>query len=206
MTAFRYNTVLSLGPTCLPAMQARQVFDRLLFQNGPFNYQISPMSAVTSYLRDGLAGTMERADLSVDADGLVRNDRYGTCHPHEFPEGLGSFEAAKSRHDYLCAKLRRLLADPTSRILFLSGHDDPAIIDRAIREAYPKLRFRLLTVVSSAPQAVWHEPVAEWHDALRQAERSFGESKIRTRHRLLWRHMKLGLSRALWRHGVGRRG
>jgi hypothetical protein len=160
---------------------------------------------VASYLRGGFSSTMERADLSVDAKGLVRNDRYGTSHPHEFPDGLDSFDVAKSRHDYLCAKLRRFLDDRRSRILFISGHDDPAVLERAIRDAYPELQFRLLNVVSAAPRDVWHEPVAEWHDAFWQAERSWGESRIRTGHRLIWRHLQLGLRRALWRKGVGRR-
>lgn len=84
-----------------------------------FDWQITPMAAVTRYLQADFQGVFERADLHVDeAYGEVSHRTLATRHPHEFKPVDGrldeaaidaGYEAARSKFEHLAQRFRRLL-------------------------------------------------------------------------------------------------
>ncbi len=174
---FKFDVVISLGPDCLPAMQTFHYFGRRRRPTTAFSYQTTPPSAVIAYLRHDFRGMMELPDLRLENDAIVSNVRHGTRHPHEFKNGLSSYAEAKSRHDYLTDRMRRIFSS-RERILFVTRNAREATLrglSGALKTYNPALPFRILNVACDAPMSVWEKSLPHWQAAL--AEADAGESR-----------------------------
>jgi hypothetical protein len=180
---FVFDYVVSLGPSCLPGLQARKFFPRHQRLNNPFTSQYTPTDALIAYFDSDFRGMFERDDLYVrDQDGFIGNRRYGTFHPHEFPEGLDSYDTARSRHEHLCAKLRTMIDRPDAALLFVTyaAGEREIEIEDAIRRRAPNLAFRLLNIPHPHPGHVdlWRVPQPEWQEAFSMAKRQWGPRSL----------------------------
>lgn len=180
---FVFDHIVSLGPSCLPGLQARKFFPRHQRLNSPFASQYTPIDALIVYFDSDFSGMLERDDLYVrDQDGFIGNRRYGTFHPHEFPDGLSSYDTARSRHDHLCAKLRSMLDRHDATLLFVTyaAGDRVVEIEDAIRRRAPGLAFRLLNIPHGHPNHVdlWRIPQPEWQEAFSLAKRLWGPQSL----------------------------
>jgi hypothetical protein len=81
----------------------------------PFDWWVTPFSAVLECIRSDFAGLFERQSLEINANGLVRDARYGIIFPHAFshkdgpvtPEILeNEYGAQRRKVDYLVEKFR----------------------------------------------------------------------------------------------------
>lgn len=170
---FTFDYVASLGPHCLPAMQARHVFARIECLTTPFSYQITPETSVIAYFDADFKGVFDQSDLTLTDAGIAHR-RLHTVHPHEFPNGILSYHQARSRHDHLCEKMRLILRRPGTGILFLIANAPPEDCERlrsAITRFAPTLAFHILSVPSRALIEEWDRPLCEWSMALDDAKR-----------------------------------
>jgi len=121
-----FQQVLSLGPSCRAKANIQRVFGRQTARRCVFDWQTTPPAALLDYFRNDFSGAFERADLGVAA-GVVRNRKYGTKHPHEFPEGMTEdrldalYPAARARHESWCTALRQALDNRHSTLFVLSA-------------------------------------------------------------------------------------
>lgn len=177
--AFRYDCVVSLGPDCQAATQAKKFFPRAQVETVPMSYQITPLKALVAYIERDFHGLFERADLEIGQNGGAIHRRWGTQHPYEFPRGTDSYDDARARHDYLCAKMRKILTSGKG-VLFLYGsdrRDQAAVIEDVLRTRYPTLDFRILMARSPTPNTVWsHVRLPEWEAASAQAKDAWAHS------------------------------
>ncbi len=84
-----------------------------------FDWQVTPLPAVTAYISRDFDGIFEREDLVIDPScDAVRNRRFDVIHSHAFnADGTMLTEAgvdaqyarSRSKIEYLAAKFRRLL-------------------------------------------------------------------------------------------------
>jgi hypothetical protein len=91
-----------------------------------FGWQTTPLDALFEYLRRDFQGLFEKADLGPGPDCVV-NGRFGTRHPHEFPENSRSaieshYARARGRHDHLCRVTVSALRDPAPTLFIFGGH------------------------------------------------------------------------------------
>src|SRR5262245_1840069 len=110
-----FDVAISIGLNCRARYQLKRVYgDGPWCPAGVFDWQISRLSSVGKYLRHDFAGAFELADLQI-VKGEVQNVRFGTRHPHEFPEHVTPeslahhYAEARSRHDHLATKTRTVL-------------------------------------------------------------------------------------------------
>lgn len=175
MATASFDHVVSLGPDCLPAMQAQQYFPRDLFSGGLFNFQITPLPSLREYFARDFHGMLERADLRC-VNGAVQNMKFGTVHPHQFLNGIDQgYAAARERHDYLCAKMRRLLNVPRPVLLITHSHDISATgkeVDAMLRAYNPHLDYQLICVPDAVrDQQLWSNLLPLWQTAFDDAQR-----------------------------------
>lgn len=120
-----FQQVVTLGPNCRPKVQSQRVFGKQTSRRHIFDWQITPAPAVLEYLRNDFSGMFELDDLIIKAE-IVRNARYDTRHPHEFPKGLTNqdlrdcYLKARAAHDRWCAATRKAL-DNSRSTLFVLG-------------------------------------------------------------------------------------
>jgi hypothetical protein len=178
---FRYDYVVSLGPDCQAATQSKKFFPRAQCETVPMSYQVTPIKAIVAYFERDFRGMFERDDLQIGQNGGARNLRYGTQHPYEFPNGAASYSDARARHDYLCSKMRTILASGKC-VLFLLGSDRRDELDKiedAIRTHYPNLEFRIVAARSPRPNTVWsHVRLPEWEAASSAAKKKWSHSGL----------------------------
>lgn len=181
MGRFRYDYVISLGPDCQAETQAKKYFPRLQHETGPMGSQITPLPALLAYIANDFQGMFEREDIVVGNKGGGRNVKYGTIHPYEFPNGWASYENARSRHDYLCGKMRAIMRSGKG-VLFLYGTDDKSVlpvIAGALMDRYPDLDFRIISARSPLPNSQWSlQKLAEWKAPTDHAKRQWGRSGL----------------------------
>lgn len=150
MSGHVFGRAISLGCWCRPAFQIRRVFGKNVCTKGVFDWQITPEPTVAAYLERNFEGFLEREDLAVNSEGDITNTRYGSIHPHEFPQGIDqSYAAARARHDHLCGKLRRALSETVSTLFVALANDPETFKDRVeplIRRINPDLPFHLYVV------------------------------------------------------------
>ncbi len=130
-----YNRIVSLGPTCrtryhIEAMPACPRYSTLTmsmraFPKSVFNWQITPVGTLLEYLRRDFQGLFEQTDLEPGAEDVF-NSRFGTRHPHEFPENSRSaienhYARARGRHDHLCRLTVSALRDPAPTLFIFGG-------------------------------------------------------------------------------------
>lgn len=148
-----FDFAVSLGPNCQAKFQLVRNFGKERCPSGVFDWQTTGRRALRAYLRNHFAGMFELDDLEIGPYGIVRNRRYGTAHPHEFPEGIAAAElpfhysTARSRHDHLTGKMHALFSGDARLLLCLSrplSINHLARIWWTIHKSYPRLRFRLL--------------------------------------------------------------
>jgi hypothetical protein len=156
-------------------MQAQQYFPRDLFSGGLFNFQITPLPSLREYFARDFHGMLERADLNY-VNGTVQNMRFGTAHPHQFLNGIDQdYAAVRERHDYLCAKMRRLLNAPRPLLLIAHSHDVSATgkeIDAMLRAYNPRLDYQLICVPDAVrDQQLWRDLLPLWQTAFDDAQR-----------------------------------
>jgi hypothetical protein len=149
-----FQQVVSLGPRCRAKHHIRLNFGHNISKRGAFDWQVTPPEALLEYFNRGFSGTFERADLEVVDGCLVRNRRYGTEHPHQFPTGQITeadldrlYPAAKNVHEKSCQATRAALANGLST-LFVLGEEMPHDVVNEVRgflELFdPRRRFEIL--------------------------------------------------------------
>ncbi|SFV38099.1 Putative papain-like cysteine peptidase [Hyphomicrobium facile] len=170
-----FHQAVSLGNSCQVIYQLREHLGAEFCSSGVFDMQVTPPSALIEYLQRDFREMFERADLSEE-NGIVFNRRFLTEHLHEFPNGLErSYEDARSRHDYLCQKLRSVI-DGRTPTLFALRHC-PSVIDldqrvrSILRERNRRLPFKIVTVhIGSKPTRPhpndWEGNDDEWANRL----------------------------------------
>jgi hypothetical protein len=192
--AFAFDTVVSLGPDCLPAMRISQYFARHRRCSSPFSYQITPRSALVEYFARDFRGMFEKDDMIACGPKAARNTRFGTIHPHEFANGLASYEQARSRHDYLCEKMRAL-AHHKGGVVFVTYGSDTDGIDDVIAKAFPELSFRVINPFPEAiVEAEWPRSFDVFDAAFRRLDREAGAARsvfaqIHSQYKRLSRHV-----------------
>jgi len=152
LTAQVFQQVVSLGPNCRAKYQIQRVFGKHIAKRGVFDWQTTPHPAFSLYLGRDFRGMFERSDLTV-VGGVVKNTRYGTSHPHEFPLTIAEgqidefYGEARRRHDRLCATTKAALGNGLST-LFVLGAGVPestiAAIRRHLALAAPNKRYLIL--------------------------------------------------------------
>jgi hypothetical protein len=124
-----HTVVVSLGPDCRTAFQIRRKFGRGFCPSGVFDSQLTPQSGFAKYLEHDLRGMFERSDMTDVPKGVL-NIRSGAMHLHEFLNGLDAdYATARSRHDYLCAKMQRILHGTAPTLFVAQANDPQAFID-----------------------------------------------------------------------------
>jgi hypothetical protein len=171
-----FRQAMSLGHDCQVIHQLRRKFGRYHCPSGIFDYQVTPTKTLLEYLERDFRGMFERADLDVDAREIVINTRYRTRHLHEFPKGLREdYESAKSRHDYLCDKIRSVIdgVTPTLFGLRYSPSDFPLVseVRSILSKRNPRLLFDIVmtsvgTPPTRPPPGHWMGNDEEWSNAL----------------------------------------
>jgi hypothetical protein len=127
-----------------------------------FDWQVTPLPAVTAYIDRDFVGIFERENLVVDERlGIARNNRFDVIHTHAFhPLGTlteadidAQYPVARCKIEYLAAKFRRLLDRERGEVLFIASHIPPADeVERligALSRRAPRLRYRLAFVGKS---------------------------------------------------------
>ncbi|MBS0240313.1 MAG: hypothetical protein JSR89_18010 [Proteobacteria bacterium] len=200
----KFKHVVSLGPTCLPAMQAKRYFDRSVFQSGPFNYQITPLAALRHYFENDFNVMIDRRDLIVDEvvcngklDKIVCNTKLGTLHPHQYTRGIDAdFENERSRHGYLCEKLRGIL-NGGDGIIFVTCADDPNLATSEISEildAYdPDIVYKIVCLPKPSTTAGWNSRLAHWMRAFDEVTSSVAVDpleSVKSQFRRLAKHVR----------------
>jgi len=135
----------------LLSRQAAEVFPRHLF-----DWQITPVEALLSYLERDFTGVFERRDLFVASDGMVTHRLLHTLHPHDFHPVDGvlddavldtQYEAARAKFEHLAAKFRRHLEQAGPFLYIRSGAPERTqaarLID-ALSARSPGHQFRIL--------------------------------------------------------------
>lgn len=147
-----FQQALSLGPSCRAKANIQRVFGRQTARRCVFDWQTTPPAALLAYFRNDFSGAFERADLAVAA-GVVRNRKYGTKHPHEFPRDMTEdrldalYPAALARHEGWCAALRQGLDNRHSTLFVLSAplaEDDRRALAGLIASRCPHKRVLIL--------------------------------------------------------------
>lgn len=169
MVRATFDQVISLGPDCLPAMQAQHYFSRDRFSGGLFNFQVTPLIALRAYFAQDFHGMLERDHLAY-VDGTVCNTKFGTAHPHQFLNGLEhDYATARKRHDYLCTKMRRLLNAGRPLLVITHSPDVSAgrrDVGEILRTYNPRLDFELICVPDVVrDQKLWRSQVPIWKEA-----------------------------------------
>jgi len=165
-----FSQAVSLGTTCQTSFQIRRQFGALARTSGIFDQQITPVRAVLEYFHRDFRGMLEKDDLQEEGNTVV-NVRFGTKHPHEFPHGIRqSYENARSRHDYLCNKLRSVLDGDRSTLFVLANTARANCVADEIRELIrkrnPRLQFDMIDLVTkeepTRPEFYWQGNDVEW--------------------------------------------
>ncbi len=104
-----FDSVISLGGVCQPAEHAKRYFGGRK-NNSPFDYTVTPLSAVIKTFRDNGAG-LGKDFLVINNGTNVLCENYGIMYHHEFhrKNGMVRFSAAqaascgeKLRYKYSC--------------------------------------------------------------------------------------------------------
>jgi hypothetical protein len=156
----RFQSVISLGPTCRARQQTIRYFGHALARKGIFDWQGTPPSITAMYFNNDFKGMFELEDLILDT-GAVRNLRYGTFHQHQFrrstedspltmEEVVAAYPAARARHDGLGNSMRRYLSR-ARRVLFVMSYRNARPgseewVRLAIEKRFPLLSFEILSV------------------------------------------------------------
>lgn len=185
-----FGRAVSLGALCTSKHQARRVLahrqglkidlrERTSVPGSPnavFDWQITPLPALFEYLRRGFSGLFDADDLIIEKHN-VTNAKFGTVHPHEFPrlptpaDLTANYRAARSRHDYLCARMQAILSDDVPTLFLYSKtltDDEYAELTRMIASYNPSKRFTLLAVGDDA--SGWMGQGFLWDAALQPFE------------------------------------
>jgi hypothetical protein len=181
-----FGRTISLGPVCTSKYQARrilagrqgiQVDVRLRTSvpgspSGIFDWQITPVPALFEYLRNDLKGMFELDDLMLEGQQVL-NARFGTLHPHEFPklsdkrDIAACYPVARSRHNYLCSKVRAGLTDDVPTLFLYSkalSEAEYSQLSELVRAYNPRKRIHLLAVGDES--VGWMGQDALWDRAL----------------------------------------
>lgn len=163
MNPVLYNQVISLGPNCTAAYQAKRFFGKACCPSGIFDSQITPRTALLEYLSNDFNGMFERDDLELHKTYVI-NKRVGTQHPHEF-KGFpidARYKLARDRHDYLCRKVRSAIESDVPTLFVIRSFDPVDDLYDAIRAKNLDLRFHILAVPTPVT-ATWQGDDKEWN-------------------------------------------
>lgn len=86
-----------------------------------FDWQVTPLSAVTAYIDRDFRGIFEQDDLEIRDDGKLWNRRFDVGHWHVSPD----YDQARSKIEHLAGKFRRVLMLP-GPILYIVSDTPPA--------------------------------------------------------------------------------
>lgn len=144
---FRFKRAISLGGDCRPRFHLTLMLGRYRCYSGIFDNQTTPPDALMAYFRNDFRGFFERKDLEVKND-IVVNRRYGTTHPHEFKNGFTdeTYAAARSKHEYLCGKMRALAGFKKTPIIFVMTHKSVPELDLELKRICGHSDFRVIHV------------------------------------------------------------
>jgi hypothetical protein len=152
-----YDEIVSLGSTCQTAYQMRRCLG--IERAHVFDWVVTSDPGLVHHINSGLDGYFALDGLMRDNKGLIRDRRTATLFQHDFAEGsdLATAHAlAAPRIAALVDRWRALLASDQS-VLFIRKHgwaDHPLRtadrLQRALRAAAPRLRFRLLYLTKPA--------------------------------------------------------
>lgn len=162
------DCALSIGPTCAAAFHLRRRFKRHAVR-GVFDWQVTPVDALIRYLQADFTGLMELPDLEQWPS--VRNKRFDTLHPHEFPVPVqAAYPAAYDRHLFLCQQTRLALRGNGRVLLQASEAMHPmhlVRIEDAVRRYSPKLKFTLQNGPARPPDGEdWRGSETVWDGVL----------------------------------------
>lgn len=167
-----FDLAMSLGPTCRTKLQLRRVLGSNNCVYGIFDAQITPYNALCQYFLNGFRGHFEPGDVeTVEGRWRVRNQRYGTFHPHLTPHGVPvDLNKARERHEWLCSNVRRALS-ANGRLLFVREHSEDSLelsdLKVLIAKLHPKLRFEIATVKDGSEYASgWQGSNLAWDEGL----------------------------------------